>query len=288
MKFAYKHGIFLSALLTLSIVGGIYAFAEDQLGWPIDPVSPNSTGSDPIGGSIKLIASVPCYHWYNGCGPTALGMIVGYWDAKGFPNLIPGSNNWYTNQTAIKNMIASPGHITDYVPTPDRQPPPPYHTDDCVADFCKCSRDPLQWGWSYDSYQDDGLAGYANYCGYQQYTVWQKHYSSTLWFEVMSEIDAGHPMEFLVDSNGDGDTDHFVTVIGYDNTQGNMKYACWDTWNTSVRWEDFHAMSSGNAWGVYGSTFFYLVPEPSTFVMLAGLGVMLISRLIRRRHRANR
>ncbi|MBN2705671.1 MAG: hypothetical protein JXR89_04435, partial [Deltaproteobacteria bacterium] len=26
------------------------------------------------------IAGVPAYDWRHGCGPTALGMVVGYWD----------------------------------------------------------------------------------------------------------------------------------------------------------------------------------------------------------------
>ena len=67
-----------------------------------------------------VIPDVPSYLWYNGCGPTAAGMIVGYWDAHGYDNLIPGSNDWAANTQAIKDMIASPGHIRDYASSPDR------------------------------------------------------------------------------------------------------------------------------------------------------------------------
>ena len=34
---------------------------------------------------------VPAYLWRHGCGPTALGMIAGYYDGLGFDDLIPGS-----------------------------------------------------------------------------------------------------------------------------------------------------------------------------------------------------
>jgi len=33
------------------------------------------------------IPNVPNYSYYEGCGPTAGGMIIGYWDAHGGPNL---------------------------------------------------------------------------------------------------------------------------------------------------------------------------------------------------------
>lgn len=33
------------------------------------------------------ILGVPGYVWRHGCGPTAVGMVAGYWDAKGCDNL---------------------------------------------------------------------------------------------------------------------------------------------------------------------------------------------------------
>jgi hypothetical protein len=254
------------------------AAADAQIALGTTPPVP--LDASPGGGSQALIPDVPTYYWYNGCGPTALGMIIGYWDAHGAPNLIPGSNDWTTNQSAIQNMIASPGHIRDYVPTPDRvaTPQDPYHADDCVADFCGASRAPWGYGWSGFEAQATGLWGYAEHCGYNQYTVSQDYYGvdgSALWNEVTAAIDAGHPLELLVDSNGDAATDHFVTVVGYDVVSGQKRYGCRDTWvssGTNIRWEDFGPLTFGKEWGVYGATFFSLpVPEPST---IAGLGVL--------------
>ena len=65
-------------------------------------------------------------------------------------------------------------------------------------------------------------------------------------------------MVFLVDTDGDGDTDHFVTVIGYDDGTPHQ-YGCYDTWAASpgIRWETFQGMGSV-AWGIWGGWSFNL------------------------------
>jgi len=253
--------------------------AQEMPGMPIAP-APEPIGEVNLGNDVVLLSSVPSYLWWHGCGPTASGMMIGYWDANGFPDLIAGSNDWNTNSQAVKAMIASPGHIRDYVPTPDRTPTPqdPYHPEDCVADFDDCSRYPDQHGWSYFSHQDDGLRDYAEYCGYTGSKSWNVYYSS-LWDDFVEAIDNGCPVEFLVDSDGNGSTDHFVTAIGYDDTPAQERYACRDTWSHTVRWCRFRAMSSSYSWGVYGGTFFEPVPEPAALALLA-LGA---AALLRRR-----
>ena len=122
---------------------------------------------------------LPAYYWYHGCSPTSGMMVLGYWDAYGYSNLIQGSNSWNTNQANIKNAIASPGHISDYAlyglpagtqvnsnglaidylgnplsPAEDYNAPSPYadlstispgsaHSNDCLADFMGTSRSSL-------------------------------------------------------------------------------------------------------------------------------------------------
>ena len=242
---------------------------------------------EPAGGAgVKLISGVPCYFWYNGCGPTSSGMIIGYWDAHGYSNLIPGSNDWVANEQAVKDMIASPGHIRDYVPTRNRTPTPedPWHANDCVADWFQCSKNPDNYGWAYFSYADDSLRDYAIYRGYTTSAVYNLMYASSLWDTFTAAIDNNHPVEFLVDSDGNGSTDHFVAAVGYDNTPGAYRYACWDTWYATVRWCDYKALGGG-AWGVYGGTFFNPAPEPAS-LMLLGAGAFALLR--RRRLAAGR
>jgi len=216
----------------------------------------------------KTIPDVPAYLWYRGCGPTAGAMIIGYWDAHGFDNLIVGSNDWNTNQLAIKTMIASVGHDADYWPTPDRKPPPAYHANDSLADFMWANRDPLGQGLSYDRMQGFGLSGYANYRGYPNST--NSYLYDDIWATLVGEIDAGRPMELYVDSTGDGIADHFVTVVGYDDTPGANQYRAYhaSTWDFDMHWHSFDVPDVGRPYGVAsGATF---NPEPGPPPIQAG------------------
>jgi len=241
----------------------------------------------------ETITGVPAYTFpwegtlYPGCGPIAGGMIVGYWDDKGYPNLIVGSNDWTLNQVNVKNMIASDGYKTDYWPTPDRTPPP-YHADDCLADFLLCSRDPYGQGFSMFDQQSYGLVDYFAYCGYTTAQGTNKTVDpndlDAFWNDFVAEIDANRPVEFLVDAYGTGMPQHYVTAIGYDDTGGQRKYVChngWDTGEHSYYYLPIGTVSpDGNKkWDVYGGTFF-AAPEPATMALM-GLGGLVV--LIRRR-----
>jgi len=71
------------------------------------------------------------------------------------------------------------------------------------------------------------------------------------WPVLTEEMDAGRPMVFLVDTDADGVTDHFVTVIGY-REDPRRQYACLDTWDTAIHWYDFAEIAPGQPWGVWG------------------------------------
>ena len=216
-----------------------------------------------------VVQGVPSYLWYHGCGPTAAGMVLGYWDARGYGDLIPGASNaWIGNSSGwpygdpnldpVHAMMASAGHVRDYVPTPDRDPNTgPYHADDSVADFMFTSRDPLGYGVSYEGAQGLGLTGYASFRGYGDSAAASVPYSS-LWTRLVSEIDAGRPMEFFVDSSKDGVPDHFVTVIGYDDTPGARQYALYNTWDHGVHWYPFAKTDGNYSFGITSGTYFQL------------------------------
>jgi hypothetical protein len=227
-----------------------------------------------------VIPGVPAYLWRHGCGPTAAGMIAGYYDAKGYP-LIDGDA---TAQTApVNQAIASGGddtstqfppgseqHFEDYAAPMDpgneliddayitagRSP----HGNNSIADYMNTSRSSLglKYGWSYDMDLETGLVGFVNQKE-PAVTVNHMYYpeSEMTWSVLTREIDAQRPMVFLVDTDGNGGTDHFVTVIGYREAPS-RQYASWDTWSTSIRWEDFLPMTSGVPWGVYSGHAFSL------------------------------
>jgi hypothetical protein len=92
---------------------------------------------------------------------------------------------------------------------------------------------------------------------------------------LKQEIDNDRPMVFLTGSNGDGRTDHFVTIDGYRTTSGNNEYGCLDTYQPieTIRWEQFRTMSSAYKWGIWKGWGFQIEPpitppapnSPTTF-----------------------
>ena len=232
-------------------------------GYKVDTLAPLA-GDTPQ----NIVAGVPPYHWHDGCGPTAAGMVIGYWDGHGFPDLVPGSA--FEQTAAVDAMMASPEHYDEYaLPMdwpggplePDLSEPPAgdEHSDDSVADFMRTSQSASNnyYGWSWYSHMDDGLVGYAQYAnsGYDV-TCQSKTWGTFTWGEFCAEIDAHRPVVFLVDFSADGVSDHFITAIGYREDERGRMYASYNTWDPWVHWYDFGPMSTERRWGIYGATFF--------------------------------
>ena len=246
--------------------------------WGDDPQSINvlpSTGlenaSESASSGAKTLPNVPAYNWYHGCGPTAAGSIIGYYDLHGYDNLFTASGWNQVSQTSyVQDQISSPAHNAKYDPTPD-VPSLPVPQKTSIACWFETSMDPQEYGWAYQSKADDAIVGYANYRGYQCHS-WYEAYGALSWQDLTTEIDAGRPMMFLVDTDGNGGTDHFVPVLGYDDRGASGKYyGCYTTWSESETVEWFQFQGMGKAWGVGYGTYVQMVPEPSTFVLL-GMG----------------
>ncbi len=232
------------------------------------------SGTSFLSGAQASITGVPAYIWHHGCGPTAVGMIVGYYALNGYDDLVDSSAASQSGD--VNQMIASegssesPAHYEDYcLPIDDETPSiltdksaelaSERHSDNCVADFMKTSRsaEGLRYGWSWSS---DIIPAFTSYAPYRSaaYSVSGTLYymGTTLTWDVLkAEIDAGRPMAFLVDSDGDGETDHFITVIGYSDS-GTQQYACYNTWDSSVHWYTFQGLSSSYTYGVWGGMAF--------------------------------
>jgi hypothetical protein len=244
----------------------------------------SGTGTATGGAGELIIPGVPAYAWRDGCGPTALGMVIGYYDGQGWPDLIPGDATSQT--TEVSQSIAShgsaeaPGNYEDYAlpkettsaiaPDKSEQPAGDEHAANCLADFMHTSwsANGLQYGWTYSNMVSAAFDGYVA-SKYPASSPASTAYAGTslTWTMVRQQMDANRPMVFLVDSDGDGRTDHFVPVVGYRETNGYPEYACWDTWSTSlIRWQRFRAMSSTYTWGVWGGYTFSMnasAPTPT-------------------------
>jgi hypothetical protein len=277
----------LSLSKAAAIWFGLAAFAYAQSAVPpVDeqsrsgPLPPPGAGPkiDLPGGpqSAHVISGVPGYLWRHGCGPTSVGMVVGYYDTHGYGHLIPGDASTQTDD--VNQAIASQGsgvrgggtqrHYEDYaLPMDSGQPvvipdssqtyPNGCHADECIADYMHTSwsKDGNFYGWGYGSRVGTGFNSYVNLrnSGYSP-TSSSQSYSPTgsaLWSLLQTEVNNNRPMVFLVDSDGDGSTDHFVTIVGYDDGTP-QQYGCLDTWDppSVIRWCQYRSMSSSYAWGV--------------------------------------
>jgi hypothetical protein len=244
--------------------------------WPLDAQS--TTGPVPPAGLFEgfppetldyevVIPGVPAYIglWEQGCGPIAAGMVLGYWDGNGFDDLVEGSA--VTETPAVHDMISSEGNYYDYflpfdfkpILRPDLSEPPfgDEHPDDCVADFMKTSQSyHSNYAWqSRFEHVDEALAGYVGLVT-PDYEVFVEnlYWGDLTWESFCSEIDANQPMVLLVDTDADGESDHFITAIGYGEQSGTPMYACLDTWDTEIHWYEFAPMGFGQLWGIYGGT----------------------------------
>ncbi len=227
------------------------------------------------------VLAVPAYLWHDGCGPTSAGMVIGYWDGQGFPDLVPGDASGESDE--VYQMIAShgtalePGHYEDYalpldddgIVIADRSEAPEgdEHESDSLADFMgtSFSVNGLSYGWSFTSRVGPALVGYtrlrlSGVAPASQHLYYDSSGPLALTFErLRQEIDAARPLVLFVDCSGDGVTDHAVTGIGYREISGYPEYACWDTWSKAIRWQRFRATSSTYAWGVSSAVTF--VPD---------------------------
>ena len=282
----------LLLLAMLLAVTGIAAQVESPAKSTTGPLPPPNVGPKigtrlPTDGASHTIPGVPGYSWRHGCGPTAVGMVVGYWDGQGFENLIPGSA---ATQTAdVNQAMASQGsgtrgvgvqkHYEDYsLPKDSSGPiqkdssetyPRNCHADDCIADFMNTSWSTrgMKYGWSWGSMIPPGFLDYValKYPSYARACTRYTMASTLTWPLLKNEIDNHRPMVFLVDSQGNGSTDHFVTIVGYNETSSGNQYGCLDTWSPAarIRWCLFRGMSSSYAWGVWGGWTFRIGSAPA-------------------------
>lgn len=253
-------------LLLFSISSLNIAIAQQVTSGPV-PAPNTYRGIVGRPATIKQVVNkgVPAYLWRHGCGPTALGMIIGYYDLHGFPDLIEGED---TTQTDFVNAaLASEEHYQDYsLPLDnsddikqDKSSTGDAHESNCIADFMftSWSAHHACYGWSYTSNMAPAFENYVRYKNESYLTETGFEYldeTNLKWFEFKYEIDAGRPVALVVDTDGDGSTDHFVTGIGYD-IQFEM-YAVYDTWDKEIHWFDWRPMRSGREWGIYGFTTF--------------------------------
>ena len=232
---------------------------------------------------------------YFGCGPASLGMIFGYWDINGYPDLFPDASGWDEVKgavTVIQNL-SSDLHFFYYEDPTDQTPPndgwkndghqqtggdglhpdqgQPAPTADCIASFFSTSFDsvPADDGFSPVIKAGAAPVDYANFRGYEftasdwLYLPYLHDYTYDNY--IKAEIDNGRPVLALVNSGVV--VNHFVAIVGYDddyNSDGKY-YACYDTYveneASALKWKKFQG--STEAWGIQRLTIIVPVTPPT-------------------------
>jgi len=183
-------GWVLAALVAVALVWGRSATAQVILPGPNgEPVEmmimgmlPPSDLSQQLGTTVEsypqsavTLSNVPTSTWTYGCSATSAGMIFGYYDRTGYPNMYTGPTNGgvapLTNLgqgisgtpiSGSTSLIATengfdgriiPGHVDDYWIAYNSGGPDPWEAlgvehawADCTADFMGTN----QWKWDYD------------------------------------------------------------------------------------------------------------------------------------------
>jgi hypothetical protein len=283
--------VFILGILILGAAASGLQVRQNEDFVQIIPQQSTTGPIPPPGVQVKILGdiqlgqqtlNVPAYQWRHGCGPTAVGMVIGFYDNQGYTDLIPGSAASQTsdvNQSiASEDSALNPRHYEDYSlpidsgeasPLPDKSEPPAgdEHTHDSIADFMKTSWSSENnfYGWSWSSDIGPAFTSYVNLKNASYEPTYNSYYSynATLTWEVLTrEIDNNRPMVFLVDTDSNGATDHFVTVVGYRDSPQHQ-YGCLDTWYPYdvIRWCDFQPISSGQPWGIWGGWSFNLLQQ---------------------------
>lgn len=247
----------------------------------------------------------PDYTWWNGCSPTAAGMLFAWWDMPtggGKTDLYDGDATiWgppFTGTSAnpadyvgTHRMVASWEHKKAGI---DLGVPKGYgsyqnHTPNCLADFMLTH---------------DGGTARANMAdGFMDFAMWddpttsilESYYSTAVtdyiptagWWPsggtftysaFTSWIDSGKPLHL-------GITGHSVLAVGYDATDPKENYLCYTTWGSGLTkwyWDGTGVPYGGMS--VYGATYLDIgaqVPVPAA-VLLGILGLSVAGIKLRK------
>jgi len=133
---------------------------------PVPPADVSQQIVDPMPQDVVMLNDVPTSGWTYGCSATSAGMIFGYYDRTGYPDMYTGPANGgvapLTSLGAQCSIIATRngfdgrvtnGHVDDYwisylSPGPDPwEGNWPEHTwGECTADYMGTN----QWKWDFD------------------------------------------------------------------------------------------------------------------------------------------
>lgn len=230
---------------------------------------------NPPGPGAVILSNTPAdYDWWNGCSPTAGGMLFGWWDEAGvesFPgnhrNLPATYSNTSTNQTNYtdaRGVVAGWAHKQEGMAQSLTYGHYANHAPDSIADFLLTSnggssRGNMAHGFEMFGAWDDPRTPEIESATFQCSTVYT--FSGWSYADYCAEIDAGRPVHLGLNGATGG---HSVLGIGYNNTDGKTNVVVHTTWHSGQQeWEWENETHSGYSFSVYGATLTQKDPTPT-------------------------
>ncbi len=213
--------------------------------------------------------------WWNGCTPTAAGMLFGYWEEEAgalydaFPGShrnVPGSYPYTSANPAdyedARGLIAGWAHKQQGMAEGLTYGSYRNHPPDSLADFLgtrDSETNPLE--------QAHGLKMFAAWDDPRTPQIESRLFDAARWrvldgwgyADYQSEINAGRPVLLNVSSPT---SKHSVLGVGYDNTDGRQDILVLTTWRQGLRqWEWENETQTGLGYSVTSGI---VVTPPST------------------------
>jgi len=278
--------LFVSVLALAAMLATVGSAWADNKPKDIDPNSliegpagigvETGTSHGPQTGSVTLSGTPADYDWWNGCSPTAAGMLFGYWEEHGhdafpgnhrnLPATYPGTSTTQSDYNDARGIIASWAHKQSGVSQGLTYGSYRSHAPNCIADFLRTdnsstSRGDMAHGLETFAAWDDRRTPVNES---RRFTATTSYVSSGWSFaNYCAEIDAGRPVHLGLsgtDSKGNY-VGHSVLGVGYNNTGGKQDVILLTTWHWGLQeWQWSNEPYSGYDFSVYAGTML----QPST------------------------
>jgi len=241
------------------------------------PVVGYESMQPPQAGAV-ILPSVPAdYDWWNGCSPTAAGMLFGWWDEQGYgvfpgdhrnlPATYPGTSSVEGNYMDARGTVAGWAHKQEGQAQSLTYGSWQNHVPDSIADFILTSdggtsRSNMEHGFEMFAAWDDPDTPECESSLFDATTAYTPAYGGAFDYATYcAAIDAGIPVHLGLTGPTGG---HSVLGVGYNNSGGAEDVVLLTTWHSGLQqWEWANETQSGHGFSVYGGTLMTPVSTPT-------------------------
>ncbi|MCK4625327.1 MAG: PEP-CTERM sorting domain-containing protein [Phycisphaerae bacterium] len=242
---------------------------------PIPP--PVESFLPPQPGAVILSNTPSDYDWWNGCSPTAAGMLFGFWEEdsgssydsfpgnhRNLPATYPGTSTNSADYTDARGVVAGWAHKQEGMNRGFSYGSYQNHVADSLGDFMLTSN-----GGTYRSRMAHGFETFGAWDDTRTSEIESRRFSALTksvgsswnYNDYCAEIDAGRPVHLGLSSTAGG---HSVLGVGYNDTGGKQSVVLLTTWHWGLQeWQWENETHSGYGFSVYSGTLMEPVEDPT-------------------------